>query len=150
MAWRSGQSCSADLRGRVLAAVDGGSAAGAVAVRFEVSVSCIYKALARRRLTGETEARAQRSHQPLKLAEHHAAIRAEVASHPDMTLDELRAWLAAEHDVSASLGLMHATLARLRLTRRKRPAGLRSRTGRMSPPPAPSGVPGRESSVGGG
>ena len=147
MAWRSGQSYSADLRGRVLAAVDGGSAAGAVAVRFGVSVSYIYKALARRRLTGETEARAQRSHQPLKLAEHHAAIRAEVASHPDMTLDELRAWLAAEHDVSASLGLMHATLARLRLTRKKDrpgsgagPAGCR----------VPSGVPSRENSVGGG
>ncbi len=150
MAWRSGQSYSADLRGRVLAAVDGGGAAGAVAVRFEVSVSYIDKALARRRLTGATEARAQRSHQPLKLAPHHAAIRAEVASHPDVTLDELRAWLAAEHDVGASLGLMHETLARLGLTRKKDWPGSKSRIGRMSPSPAPSGVPGRESSAGGG
>jgi transposase len=58
-----------------------------------------------------------------------------VASHPDLTLDELRAWLAAEHDVGASLGLMHATLARLGLTRKKDrpgsgagPAGCRPRS----------------------
>jgi transposase len=143
MAWRSGQSYSADLRGRVLAAVDEGSAVAAVAELFRVSVS--YKALARRRQTGETEARPQRSHQALKLAAYHEAIRAEVASRPDVTLDELRAWLAAEHGVSASLGLMHNTLARLDLTRKKRLAGLTSRIGRMSPSPALSGVPGRES-----
>ena len=41
MAWRSGQSYSGDLRHRVLAAVDSGSAVGAVAVRFGVSVSYI-------------------------------------------------------------------------------------------------------------
>jgi transposase len=129
----------------VLAAVDGGRSVGAVAVRFGVSVSYIYKALARRRETGETEARAQRSHQALKLAGHHEAIRAEVASRPDVTLDELRAWLETEHGVSASLGLMHNTLARLGLTRKKRSAGLKSRIGRMSLSPALSGVPGRES-----
>ena len=48
MAWRSGQSYSADLRSRVLAAVDGGGPAMAVARLFQVSVSYIYKALARR------------------------------------------------------------------------------------------------------
>lgn len=145
MAWRSGQSYSADLRGRVLTAVDGGSAVAAVAARFGVSVSYIYKALARRRQTGETEARAQRSHRALKLAGQHEAIRAEVASRPDVTLDELRAWLEALHGISASLGLMHTTLARLKLTRKKRPAGRKSRIGRMSPSPALSGVPGRVS-----
>jgi transposase len=145
MAWRSGQSYSSDLRGRVLAAVDGGSAVAAVAELFRVSVSYIYKALARRRETGETEARAQRSHQALKLAEHHAAIGAKVKQQPDITLDELRAWLAAGHGVSASLGLMHTTLARLKLTRKKRPVGRKSRIGRMSHSPALSGVPGRVS-----
>jgi hypothetical protein len=41
MAWKSGQSYSADLRSRVLAAVDGGLAARAAAERFRVSVSYI-------------------------------------------------------------------------------------------------------------
>ena len=84
MAWKSGQSYSADLRSRVLAAVDGGMPARAAAERFRVSVSYIYKALGRRAATGETEARPQRNHQELKLAAHHDAIRAEVARRPDV------------------------------------------------------------------
>ena len=79
MAWKSGQSYSSDLRTRVLAAIDGGSAAKAMAQLFQVSVSYIYKALGRRAATGETEARPQRNRQTLKLADHHAAIAAEVA-----------------------------------------------------------------------
>ena len=150
MAWRSGRSYSADLRGRVLAAVDGGSRVAEVAALYRVSVSYIYKARARRRSTGETEARAQRSHQPPKLAGHHEAIRAEVARRPDATPDELRAWLAAEHGVGASLGPMHATLARLDLTRERRPGAPRSRTGRTSPSRAPSGAPGRAGRGAGG
>ena len=116
MAWKSGQSYSADLRSRVLAAVDGGLSAKTVAARFQVSVSYIYKALGRRDATGETEARPQRNHQELKLAAQHEAIKAEVARLPDVTLNELRAWLLASHGVAASLGLMHRTLARLGLT----------------------------------
>src|SRR5262245_14590710 len=119
MAWKSGQSYSADLRSRVLAAVDGGVPARTVAERFRVSVSYLYKALGRRKATGETEARPQRNHQKLKLAVHHDAIAAEVAQRPDVTLNELRAWLHATHSASASLGLMHRTLLRLGLTLKK-------------------------------
>ena len=136
MAWKSGQSYSTDLRSRVLAAVDGGSPAKAVAQLFQVSVSYIYKALARRE-AGETEARPQRNHQALKLVAHHDVIAAEVARRPDVTREELRAWLLATHEVKASLGLMHKTLARLGLTLKKSRAGRRSRID----PTSPSGVP---------
>lgn len=145
MAWKSGQSYSADLRSRILAAVDGGIPARTVAARFQVSVSYIYKALGRRTATGETEARLQRNHQELKLAAQHDAIKAEVAQRPDVTLNELRAWLAATHGVAASLGLMHRTLARLGLTLKKRRSGPRSRTGPSSPSSARTGEPGRAS-----
>jgi transposase len=111
MAWKPGQSYSTDLRSRVLAAIDGGSPAKAVARLFRVSVSYIYKALARREATGETEARPQRNRQTLKLETLHAAIAAEVARRPDATLEELRAWLLETHQATASLGLMHKTLA---------------------------------------
>ena len=78
MRWRRGRSYSADLRSRVLAAVDGGSPPGVAASLLSVSPSYVYKALARRRGTGETEARPQRNRQAPKLAGRHEAIRAEV------------------------------------------------------------------------
>ena len=143
MGWKSGQSYSTDLRSRVLATIDGGSPAKATAQLFQVSISYIYKALGRRAATGETEARPQRNRQTLKLADHHAAIAAEVALRSDVTLDELRAWLLAAHQVEASLGLMHKTLARLGLTRKKSRAGPRSRTARTSPSGASPGGPGK-------
>ena len=145
MAWKSGQSYSADLRSRVLAAVDGGIPARTVAERFQVSVSYIYKALGRRSTTGETEARPQRNHQELKLAAHHDAIAAEVARRSDVTLNELRAWLQATHGIGASLGLMHRTLARLGLTLKKSRSGQKSRTGPSLPSSARTGGPGRAS-----
>jgi transposase len=143
MGWKSGQSYSTDLRSRVLAAIDGGNPAKAVAQLFQVSVSYIYKALARRVATGETEARPQRNHQTLKLAGHHAAIAAEVARRPDVTLEELRAWLLATHQIKASLGLMHKTLARLGLTLKKSRGAPRSRSGPTSPSSGLTGVPGK-------
>ena len=143
MAWKSGRCYSADLRSRVLAAVDGGLPARVVAERFRVSVSYIYKALGRRAATGEVEARAQRNHQELKLAAHHDAIMVEVAQRPDVTLNELRAWLLATHGVGASLGLMHRTLARLGLTLKKSRSGPRNRTGLSLPSSARTGEPDR-------
>ena len=143
MVWKPGQSYSTDLRSRVLAAIDGGGSAKAVARLFQVSVSYIYKALARRDATGETEARPQRNQQTLKLVEHHAAIAAEVARRPDATLEELRAWLLANHQVAASLGLMHKTLVRLGLTLKKSRGGPRSRTGPTSPSSGPPGATSR-------
>ena len=141
MRWRSGRSYPADLRGRVLAAVDDGSAPRAAASLLSVSPSYVYKALARRRDAGETEARPQRNRQTPKLAAHHEAIRAEVARRPDATLEELRAWLLREREVSASVGLMWNTLARLGLTLKKSRAGRRSRTGRTWPKGERLGAP---------
>jgi transposase len=143
MGWRSGQSYGTDLRSRVLASVDEGHPAREVAALFRVSVSYIHKALARRRRTGEIEARPQRNRQQLKLMDHHEAIAAVVARQSDVTLQELRAWLSQTHGVSASLGLMHNTLARLGLTLKKSRGGRKSRTGRTSPQDANPGEPGR-------
>ena len=122
MAWRSGQSYSEDLRERVLAAVDGGMGAYAVAALFRVSVSYVYKALGRRRLTGEAGSRPRLGRPGQKLAALHDALRARVAAEPGATLAELRGWLAAEHGVSVSAGCLWAALDRLELTHKKSPA----------------------------
>jgi transposase len=90
MVWRRGQSYSQDLRARVLAAVDGGMAARSAAQLFRVSVSYIYKALIRRRRTGEVNANPRRGHRPRKLSPaQERALAAQIETHPDLTLAAL-------------------------------------------------------------
>ena len=136
MVWRKGQAYSQDLRDRVLAA-DGPSRA--VAARFGVSVSYVVKARQRYLREGDTSARPQRSHTPRVLVHLHDAIMTHVSEHRDATLDELRAWLREAHGVSASMGLMWNTLARLGLTLKKRPSTPRNRRAPTSPRRAAAG-----------
>jgi hypothetical protein len=82
---------------------------------FQVSVSWIYKALARRRASGGSTARPQVNHVPPKLLAQHEAIRLKVKAEPDLTLAELRAWLREEHQVSISVRGMWKTLRQLDL-----------------------------------
>jgi transposase len=140
MGWRSGQAYSQDLRDRVLAAVDGGLRVREAAPLFRVSVSYIYKALTRRRRTGEVSASARRGHRPRKLSSaQEVALAAHIAAHPDVTLAALQTWLAAEHAVQLSNGAMWSAVDRLGLSFKKRRSAPPSRTGRMLPPGAASG-----------
>ena len=150
MLWRRGKAYSADLRARVLAAAAEGDRVGQIAAALRVSVSYVSKVLSRHRETGETSARPQRCHVPPKLGGLHEAIRAEVAARPDVTIAELRRWLADPHKVSASEGLMHATLVRLDLTHKKSRSGPPNRIVPMSPPhPPPGGSASPDGSQGG-
>jgi transposase len=133
MAWKRGRSYSQDLRDRVLVAVDGGIGVYEAAPLFRVSVSYIYKALGRRRATGETTARPQRGHRDQKLAPYHDAIGDQVAAHPDATIEELRAWLLATHGVATSSGGMWNALHRLKLTLKKSHSTPPSRSAPTSP-----------------
>jgi transposase len=140
MAWRQGQSYSEDLRGRVLAAVDGGMAARSAASVFRVSVSYIYKALIRRRRTGEVSASSRRGHRPRKLTPaQETALTEQITAHPDRTLAVLQSWLLAEHGVRLSNGAMWSAVARLGLSFKKRRSGRPNRTVRMSRRGAASG-----------
>ena len=140
MVWRQGQSYSEDLRARVLAAIDGGMAARLAAAVFRVSVSYIYKALIRRRQTGQVSASTRRGHRPRKLTpEQEAAVAAYIAAHPDITLAALQTWLAGEHEVRLSNGAMWSAVDRLGLSFKKRHCAPPNRTARTSPPGAASG-----------
>ena len=145
MSWRQGQAYSQDLRERVLAAVDRGMPVYKAAPVYEVSVSYIYKALARRRETGEITARPQRSHTPPMLLDYHRAIAARLNEVPDATLAELRAWLLEEHGVTVSQGAMWNTVRRLGLTLKKSRSTRASKGGPTSPRPATSGASGNRS-----
>lgn len=133
MSWRQGQSYSQDLRARVLAAVDGGMAARAAAALFRVSVSYIYKALIRRRRTGEVSASSRRGHRPRKLSPaQETALAAHIEAYSDLTLSALQTWLLAEHGVRLSNGAMWSAVARLGLSFKKRRSARANKTARMS------------------
>jgi len=119
----SGQSYSEDLRSRVFSAVDGGMSARAAAALLRVSVSYIYKALIRRRRTGERSASSRRGHRPRKLTPaQEGALAVHIEAHPDLTLAALRTWLLAAHGVRLSNGAMWSAVARLGLSLKKRMA----------------------------
>lgn len=127
MTWVRGQSYSDDLRSRVLAAVDEGMAVRGIAPLFRVSISYVYKALARRRRTGEATASPRRGHRPRKLdPSQEAALEGHVTAHPDLTLAQLQAWLEAEHGVKLSSAGMWTALDRLGLSFKKNAARRRA------------------------
>lgn len=133
MGWRSGQSYSQDLRDRVLAAVDGGLAVRRVAATFKVSIAYIYKALIRRRLTGDSGINPNRGHRARKLSvDQEQALAAHIRSRPGITLAQAQSWLEIEHGVYLSTGAMWNAAKRLGLSfkkslarRRAGPAGCR-------------------------
>jgi transposase len=140
MAWRQGQSYSDDLRTRVLAAVDAGMAVRAAAPLFQVSISYIYKALIRRRTTGEASASLVRGHRPRKLTpDQEAALAVHVQANSDMTLAAMQTWLEAEHGVRLSSGSIWMAIDRLGLTLKKSHSRRANRTGRTLRPGAEPG-----------
>lgn len=125
--WRRGQRYSEDLRGRVLAAVDGGMVVRRAAALFRVSVSYIYKALTRRRVTGDAGANPNRGHRPRKLsAAQEQTLAARIGAEPDITLARLKDWLAAEHGVRLSNGGVWLAVGRLGYSFKKNTLGERA------------------------
>ena len=114
-----GVAYSQDLRDRVMAAVDGGLNVYSAAPLFRVSGSYIYKALGRRRATGDVTAHKSGGGPKPKLAAYDEALRAQVAQKGDITLVELQAWLAGDHAVKVSVGCLWARVRHLGLTLKK-------------------------------
>jgi transposase len=110
---------SQDLRERVISVVDGGLGAYEAAPLLRVSVSYIYKALGRRRETGETTARPPGRGPAPKLAPYDEALRQQIADEPDATLEEIRGWLLATHGMKVSIGCLWKRLHDLGLPLKK-------------------------------
>jgi transposase len=93
-----------------------------------VSIAYIYKALIRRRLTGDAGINPNRGHNPRKMSpEQELALAAYMGSRPGITLAQAQAWLLAEHGVHLSNGATWNAVRRLGLSFKKSPA--RSRAG---------------------
>ena len=134
-----GVAYSQDLRDRVMAAVDGGLRVYSAAPLFRVSVSYIYKALGRRRASGDLTAHKSGGGPKPKLAAYDEVLGAQVAQKADVTLIELQAWLANDHGVKVSIGALWARVRHLGLTLKKSRSAPRSRTAPISPKRASNG-----------
>jgi transposase len=115
---------------------DGGGGRGAgvyaAAPLFRVSVSYIYKALGRRRATGDVTAHKSGGGPKPKPAAYDEALRAQVAQKADVTLIELQAWLADDHAMKVSVGCLWARVRYLGLTLKKIAARRGAGPGRRS------------------
>lgn len=127
---------SLDLRERILAAYDNQEGTRQdIAQRYRVSLGMVKKLLQQRRRLGDLRPQHHRSGRKPKLAEHHDALRAQLAEKPDLTLKELRTALA----LKCSLPAIHYALVALDLTYKKRRSAPASRTGLTSPKPGGNG-----------
>ena len=110
----------ADLRQRLMRAVEAGSSAREAARRFEVSASAAIKLMRRVRETGSPAPAKIGGHRPRALAGHEAELVRLVATAPDITLAELQAELARRLGLSPALSTLHRTLYGLGLRHKKR------------------------------
>ena len=112
---------SADLRERLLGAIDAGLPQVEAARLFGVSVSSIKRWRQQRRKTGSLAARRRTGRCRRIRSEDEAALLAQVAAAPDATLAEHCATWEAVTGISLSTATMSRTLTRLDQPRKKSP-----------------------------
>lgn len=132
---------SEDLRERIVRVVEAGTSRNVAAKQFSVSISFVVKLMQRWKQRGTIKADKYGGWRKPKLAPHGDRIRALVAENCDITIDELRAALAAE-GIEAKRSTLGDFLLTQGLTRKKRrptPPNRSARTSqRREPPGAPS------------
>lgn len=129
---------SEDLRRRVVEGVEAGASRRAVAARYRVSVSFVVKLVGRWRAAGTLQPRRVGGAKLHALAPHLELVRRLLAERPDLTLEELRARLAAV-GVRVGRSSVDRFLIAHKLTRKKRPPTPPSRSAPTLPRPAPPG-----------
>ena len=107
-----------DLRERIVRAVEQGMSKAAAGRRYEVGLSTVKRSV-RLGLGGSLAAKASTGRPRLLEAAGAAALRAQVAAHPDATLAEHRAIWAREQGLAVSRATLSRALARGGLPRKK-------------------------------
>jgi transposase len=110
---------SADLRRRLVRAVEAGSSAREAARRFEVSPSAAIKLMRRVRETGSAAPAQIGGYRNPLLAGHETLLRELTTAKPGITLAELQAELTGRGIEAGSLATIWATLRRLGLRHKK-------------------------------
>jgi len=110
---------SAELRERIVSAIEAGSSARAVADQFGVSSSAVNKLMRRVRATGSIAPAKIGGHRRRMLEPHAEAVRAVATSRPGITLKEIRAALNEQGIDVKALSTVAGMLHRLGLPQRK-------------------------------
>lgn len=113
---------SADLRERLLGAIDAGLPVAEAARLFRVCPSTIGRWRRRQRTAGTVAARLRPGRTPRIGSAHAAALQAQVAAAPDATLAQHCARWEAAQGVRVSVATMSRALRRLGITLKKSPA----------------------------
>ena len=124
-----GRPYSQDLRERVVEAA-GTTSRRQAAARFRVGVATAIRWMATLTVTGTVAARPQGRARRSKLDPHEAYLRDLIAERDDITLEEMRARLKDEHDLTVGMGTLWAFLDAHGLTHKKRQPMPPSRNGR--------------------
>ncbi len=99
-----GKPYSNDLRERIVGAVEAGRSRRGAARHFGVSASCAIKLLRRWETTGSAKPDRQGAPKRYKLDPYAAWLLGLVEAAPDITLEEIRARLHEEWDMTACIG----------------------------------------------
>ena len=117
------QAYSVDLRQRIVAALeDAGATIDSVAQRFAVSTASVKRYKRQLRESGTLLAKPWPGRSPKIAPEEQERLRALVASRSDWTLQSLCQTWSQEAGGQMSISVMARTLARLRITYKKRAA----------------------------
>lgn len=132
---------SIDLRERVVAAIQEGISRRGAGRLYKLSASSPVRWMQRVAETGNCEAKPtggdRRSH---ALEAHQAWLLSQIAIQPDLTLEEIRGRLLAEHNFKASVSMLWRFYKRHRISFKKNTA--RRRTGPAGCGRSTSGVAG--------
>ena len=110
---------SADLRERLLGAIDGGLPVAEAARFFRVCPSTIVRWRRRQRTTGTVAVRSRPGRPPRIGAAQAAALQTQIAAAPDATLAQHCASWAAQQGVAVSVATMSRVIRRLGITVKK-------------------------------
>jgi transposase len=121
---------SRDLRERVVRDVEDGASRRAVARKYRVSVSFVIKLVQRWRRRGSVSPGQIGGQKSYALAGHAELVSGLVRARPDLTIDELQAYLA-ERGIAVCRSGVGRFLVALGLTRKKRRSMQPSKSGRM-------------------
>lgn len=129
---RMTRSLSADLRSRVLEAIEGGLSTREAARRFRIGISTAGEWYRRYRQTGEKVARKQGHPSRSKLDPHEAFIFGLIEDQPDITLVEIAEVLERDRRIRCAPSTVWVFLDRRGVTFKKRQRMPQSSKGPMS------------------